>query len=77
MLGEHKRFSKMVERMGKMSQSMEDPNIMKRDPKKLMNQLQNSIDPGMLKQMGGMGNIMNMVNQMQNGDMGDMRAMME
>ena len=27
LLGEHKRFSKMVERMGKMTQSMEDPNI--------------------------------------------------
>ena len=37
LLGEHKRFSKMVERMGKMTQNLEDPNMMKRDPKKLMN----------------------------------------
>jgi len=50
---------------------------MKRDPKRLMSQLQNSIDPGMLKQMGGMGNIMNMVQSMTNGDMGDMGGMME
>lgn len=51
---------------------------MKRDPKRLMSQLQNSIDPGVLQQMGGMGNLMNMVQQMQNGDMGgEMGAMME
>ena len=60
-MGEHKRFSKMVERMGKMTQGLEDPSAMKRDPKKMMSQLQNAIDPGMLQQMGGMGNIMDMV----------------
>ena len=30
LLGEHKRFSKMVERMGKMTQGMEDPNMVSR-----------------------------------------------
>lgn len=50
----------MVGRMGKMTQGLEDPNMMKRDPKKLMSQLQGAIDPGMLQQMGGMGNLMNM-----------------
>ena len=47
----------------------------------MMSQLQNSIDPGMLKQMGGMGNIMNMVQQMTQGGGegmgGEMGAMME
>lgn len=81
LLSEHKRFSQMVGRMGKMTQDLEDPNIMKRDPKRMMSQLQNSIDPGMLKQMGGMGNIMNMVQQMTQGGGegmgGEMGAMME
>ena len=27
LLGEHKRFSKMVERMGKMTSNLEDPNL--------------------------------------------------
>lgn len=39
LLGEHKRFSKMVERMGKMSAGLEDPSMMKRDPKRMMQQL--------------------------------------
>lgn len=51
--------------------------MMKRDPKKMMSQLQNAIDPGMLQQMGGMGGIMDMVKQMQSGEMGDMGGMME
>lgn len=51
---------------------------MKRDPKRMMSQLQNAIDPGMLQQMGGMGNLMNMVGQMQNGEGGEgMGQMME
>jgi len=50
LLGEHKRFSKMVERMGKMNlDGLEDPNALKRNPKQMMSQLQNAIDPSMLK----------------------------
>ena len=40
-----------------------------------MNALQNAIDPGMLQQMGGMGNIMDMMKGMQ--ESGQMKSMME
>mmetsp|Transcript_45491 Transcript_45491/g.61719 ORF Transcript_45491/g.61719 Transcript_45491/m.61719 type:complete len:148 (+) Transcript_45491:1022-1465(+) len=63
LLGEHKKFSKMVEKMGKMNIDDNMDNL-KRNPKAVMNQLQGALDPGMLKQMGGMGNIMNMVQEM-------------
>ena len=33
----------------------------------MMKQLQQAIDPAMLKQVGGMGNLMNMVKQMSDG----------
>jgi signal recognition particle subunit SRP54 len=33
----------------------------------MMKSLQQAIDPAMLKQVGGMGNLMNMVKQMQEG----------
>ena len=39
LLGEHKRFSQMVGRMGKMTQGLEDPAAMKRNPQKMMSQL--------------------------------------
>lgn len=69
LLGEHKRFSKMVEKMGKMNID-DNMDQLKRNPKAVMNQLQGALDPAMLKQMGGMGNIMNMVQEMsQNGGM--------
>ena len=67
LLGEHKRFSKMVERMGKMNLDGLDSEEMKRNPQKMMQNLQKAIDPNMLKQMGGMGNLMNMVKGMQEG----------
>jgi len=64
LLGEHKRFSKMVERMGKMNLDSLDSDQMKKNPQKMMQNLQKAIDPNMLKQMGGMGNLMNMVKGM-------------
>jgi len=48
---------------------------MKRNPQQMMKQLQSAIDPAMLKQVGGMGNLMNMVKQMQEG--GGMDGMQE
>jgi len=66
----------MVEKMGKMNIDDNMDNI-KRNPKAMMGQLQNALDPAMLKQMGGMGNIMNMVQEMsKNGGMQDMMQKM-
>ncbi len=71
----------MVERMGKMNldglDNMAEVSFaflsnsvtvkMKRNPKQMMQQLQGALDPGIVKQMGGMGNLMNMVKQFQEG----------
>lgn len=44
----------------------------------MMKQLSQAIDPAMLKQVGGMGNLMNMVKQMQEGGgLEGMQQMME
>lgn len=87
LLGEHKKFSKMVEKMGKMNLDDNMDNVsnkcknlnfskqFKRNPKQAMSQLQNALDPQMLKQMGGMGNIMEMVKGLQGGGEGGMGGM--
>ena len=57
----------MVEKMGKLNLDGLDNDAMKRNPQQMMKQLQGAIDPAMLKQVGGMGNLMNMVKSMQDG----------
>lgn len=66
LLGEHARFSKMVGRMGKLGlgDNMDNMDAIKKNPQKAMQQLQSAIDPGMLQQMGGMGNVMDMMKGM-------------
>lgn len=49
-----------------------DLEALKRNPQGMMQQMGKALDPKMLKQMGGMGNIMNMVK-----DMGNMEGMQE
>ncbi|TNV80395.1 hypothetical protein FGO68_gene17118 [Halteria grandinella] len=79
LLEEYKKFEKMVSKMGKMSnlagKKPADLEAMKKNPQLAMQQMQKAMDPGMLKQMGGMGNIMNMVKQM--GGMEGMQDMMQ
>jgi len=79
LLEEYKKFEKMVSNMGKMSniagKKPKDLEAMKKNPQLAMQQMQKAMDPGMLKQMGGMGNIMNMVKQM--GGMEGMQEMMQ
>lgn len=83
LLGEHKRFEKMVGRMGKMNlDGLDNMDQIKRNPQQAMKQLQSAIDPGMLKQLGGMGNIMEMVKGLSGGaggegGMGGMGEMMQ
>lgn len=63
LLGEHQRFSKMVGKMGAMNLEGMDTDAMKKNPQAMMQKLQGALDPGIVKQMGGMGNLMNMVQQ--------------
>ncbi|CAK9099055.1 Signal recognition particle 54 kDa protein (SRP54) [Durusdinium trenchii] len=74
----HKQFEGMVQKMGKsglMNEKQMQQN-MKRNPGALMEQLQKSMDPRMLQQMGGTGNLMNLMKQMDMGAMGDMMKQM-
>uniref|UniRef100_A0A7S0ZHG9 Signal recognition particle 54 kDa protein n=1 Tax=Timspurckia oligopyrenoides TaxID=708627 RepID=A0A7S0ZHG9_9RHOD len=67
LLVEYKRFSKVVERMGKMKglkgAGMND--MSKGMPANLSSQLTKAMDPRMLKQMGGMAGMQNMLKQFQ------------
>lgn len=72
----HKQFEKMVGKMGK--SGLSDPSVaqkLQRNPQALMQQLQRSMDPRMLQQMGGAQNMMNMMKQMGNMDEGMLKNM--
>ena len=64
----HKQFESVVSKMGK-SGLMKggDANMakqMNRNPNQVMQQLHKAMDPRMLQQMGGAGNLMNMMKEM-------------
>ena len=73
LLEEHKKFAKMVSKMSDMNipgkANMAD---LQRNPKQMMEQMQKAIDPRILNQMGGMGNVMNMMK-----DLGNMEGMQD
>jgi len=74
LLEEYKRFAKMVGNLG--GKKGGDLNKMARNPIQMMRQVQNMVDPRILKQMGGAGNLMNMVKEMGKADgMGGMGGM--
>ena len=76
----HRQFEKMVSKMGKTGlmkgsdQAM--ARNMARNPNAMMQQLSRCMDPRMLAQMGGAGNMMNMMKQMGNMDMGEIMKQM-
>lgn len=68
----------MVGQMGKMNLAGKKPadiEAMRKNPGQMMQQMSKAMDPKMLKQMGGMGNMMDMVKQM--GNMEGMQEMMQ
>lgn len=76
----HKQFEGVVKKMGKSGlmkggEGQMQKN-MSRNPAGVMQQLSKAMDPRMLQQMGGAGNVMNMMKEMSNMDMGDMQKMM-
>lgn len=77
LLEQHKQFSKMVGRMGKIGLTKEAAlQNLSRNPQQLLGKMQAAIDPRILRQMGGAGNMMNLLRELQSADMGDMQEMM-
>merc|ERR1712118_73715 len=67
LLNEHRRFEKMVGRMGKaglMKESGDMANL-NRNPKQVLSKLQSCVDPTMLQQMGGAQNMLNLMKKME------------
>ena len=74
----HQQFEGVVSKMGKtgLMKGGDDnmAKMMKRNPKNVMEQLSKAMDPRMLQQMGGAGNVMNMMQEMSK--MEDMKGLM-
>merc|ERR1719222_1469312 len=66
LLQEHKRMAKMVHNMGKAGLMKETGDManLNRNPKQVLNKLQNCMDPVMLQQMGGAQNMLNLMKEM-------------
>merc|ERR1719387_1123252 len=67
LLHEHKRFEKMVGRMGKagLMKDTGDLTDLKRNPKQVLSKLESCVDPQMLQQMGGAQNMLNLMKEME------------
>jgi len=75
----HKQMEKMVQKMGKTNLMKGDQQLnqqLARNPKAVMAQLAKSMDPRMLRQMGGAQNMMKMIKEMGKADMGDLQGML-
>jgi len=75
----HKQMEKMVQKMGKTKLMKGDQQLnqqLARNPKLVMQQLARSMNPRMLKQMGGAQNMMKMMKEMGKMDMGELQNMM-
>merc|ERR1712232_170016 len=70
LIQERKRFEKMVGKMGKAGLMDEKGDManLNRNPKQVLNKLQNCVDPQMLQQMGGAQNMLNLMKEMEKQD---------
>ncbi|PHJ24052.1 signal recognition particle protein srp54 [Cystoisospora suis] len=78
LLEQHKQFSKMVGKMGKIGLTKEGTlqNLM-RNPQQMMSKVQNMMDPRILRQLGGAGNMVNLIKELQSKEgMENMQEMM-
>jgi signal recognition particle subunit SRP54 len=81
----HKQFEKMIGNMAKNGLLKQNDaafmNKMQRDPRAVMAQLQKSMDPAMLQQLGGAANMMAMMKSLSDGGHGgggfDLQSMMK
>lgn len=73
LLEEHKRFAKMVSKMGKANLGKtNDMQQFMRNPQQMMKKVTGALDPKMLKQLGGPQNMMQMMKDMSKLDMQEM-----
>lgn len=72
LLCEHKRFEKMVGKMSKAGLMKETGDManLNRNPKQVLQKLQSCVDPAMLQQMGGAGNMLNLMKTMEDSENG-------
>jgi len=77
MIEEFKRLKTVVEKMGKVKLGKgNDMANLARNPAQMMSKLGKVVDPKMLQQMGGMGNLMNMMKEVGKMEgLGDMMKM--
>ena len=72
----HKQFEKLFSKMGKSGLMKSDSAMqqqMQRNPNEVMRQLSGALDPNLIRNMGGMGNIQQMMKSMASGGgLGDM-----
>ena len=66
LLEEHKKLKSMIGQAGKLNlgKGMNDKLNLTRNPNQVMGKLQQMMNPQMLAQLGGAGNIMNMMKEM-------------
>ena len=73
LIEEHKKFSKIVGRMGKAGLINGNMTTMGRNPNQMINKLSSVLPPDMLNKLGGAGNLMNLMKNMEgNEGMADM-----
>jgi signal recognition particle subunit SRP54 len=75
LIEEHKKFSKIVGRMGKAGLMNGNMGAMSRNPNQMINKLTSAIPQDMLNKLGGAGNLMNLMKNLE-GDEG-MQEMMK
>lgn len=80
LLENFKQIKKLVDKFSKMKLGSENMKDIMKNPNMLKNKLAGAMDPNMLRQMGGMENIMGMMkefgNMEKNGQMGDLNKML-
>ncbi len=63
LLEEHKKLRSLIGKVGQttLGKGMSDKNMLNRNSNQMMGKIQSMMDPKMLTQLGGAGNIMNMM----------------
>jgi signal recognition particle subunit SRP54 len=67
-LDEHKKLKGLIGRVGQanLGKGMNDKTNLTRNPNQMLGKLQQMIDPKMMAQLGGVGNLMGMMKEMSN-----------